>query len=100
MAKCPNCKINLPLLKTGFLSRRKNSFKCDNCQKILEADKFLLGVLGATGGGIGAGLIIWHKTIFQNFSSPLIASIVLAIVLILVAAYIQSKLVKLKVAGD
>ena len=100
MANCPKCNNRLPFLKVGFLSKIRNKFKCKSCHTIIEADKSFLGVLGGLGGGIGGSLMIWNKEIFGNQLLSFLIVIASAVVLILIAAFIQNSYIKLTIAEN
>lgn len=99
MANCPKCNNRLPFFEVGLLSRVRNTIKCKSCDTRLEADKSLLGISGLI-GGLGGALIIWNKRIFGDQSLSLIMSIVISLLLIVVAMFIQNKFIKLTVVEN
>lgn len=100
MANCPHCNSKLPFFNVAFLSRMRNKVQCQSCHKVLEAEKFLLGIVGALSGGSAALLIIWNKEVFGYASYAIIKALVLSFALIFIGAYFQSKFVKLSVVKN
>jgi hypothetical protein len=63
---CPKCKNEIPFNKIIFHANYSN-IKCSSCSSDLKPNKRTNSILGAVGGGIGAGfttlfLMIWLRT--------------------------------------
>jgi len=99
MANCSKCNNQLPFLKVGLLSSVRNSIECKSCDALLEADKSLMGISGLI-GGLGGALVIWNKEIFGDQSLSLIMAVATSILLIVVAMFIQNKIIKLTVVEN
>jgi hypothetical protein len=65
MVNCPVCEIEIPFKKWIFLTNY-NSIECPFCSSELAANKRTNSILGAIGGGIGAGVTALLIITFQN----------------------------------
>ena len=65
MVICPKCKNEIPLKKFIFLTNY-NNIKCSSCFSELKANKKTNSILGAIGGGIGAGVTTLLLVTYQT----------------------------------
>ena len=65
MVTCPNCNNEIPFKKWFFLTNY-NSIKCSHCSSFLTANKKTNSILGAIGGGIGAGVTTLLLITYQS----------------------------------
>ncbi len=100
MAKCPNCDTNLPIFKVLFLSRINNQLRCKACNKIIEADKSFLGIIGAIGGGASSFFIIWNKEVFRNNPHSLFFGFICSVIIIILVGFVHLKKVRLIISKE